>query len=216
MICSSGTKSPKIHASAYVAPTATVSGDVTIGGGCAVLHGAVISAEGAPIVIGPETVVMENTVIKSSGGSALQFPVTIGERCIVGAHSLIVGAEIGDGAFVGAGAQIYNTVSVKPHEHVAPGATLSPPGDFFETVFNLAKSGDVAARAAQTYAQFLRKTHAQDTELARHAHQAPKRRAIDEPPLAVPEVEGVVDAMMLELQEMELRRRQALKKNPKK
>ncbi len=216
MICSSGAKSPKIHASAYVAPTATVSGDVTIAGGCAVLHGAVISAEGAPIVIGAETVVMENSVIKSSGGSALQFPATIGDRCIIGAHSFIVGAEIGEGAFIGAGAQIYNAVTVKPHEHVAPGATLAPPGDFFETVFNLAKSSDVASKAAQTYAQFLRKTHAQDAELARHTQQAPKRRASDElPAQPIPEVENVVDAMMLELQEMELRRQEALKKKPK-
>ena len=33
MILSSGTKKPKIHPSAYVAPTATISGDVTIGAG---------------------------------------------------------------------------------------------------------------------------------------------------------------------------------------
>ncbi len=49
MILSSGTKKPKIHSSAYVAPTATIAGDVTIGADCAVLHGAVIIAEGAPV-----------------------------------------------------------------------------------------------------------------------------------------------------------------------
>ena len=217
MISSSGTKKPKIHASAYVAPTATVSGDVTIGGGCAILHGAVISAEGAPITIGSEVVVMENVVIKASGGTALQFPTAIGDRCIIGAHSLIVGADIGEGAFIGSGAQIYNSVKVEPHERVAPNEVRAPQGDFFETVFNLAKSFDVASQAARTYSQFLRKTHAQDATLADHAQpQAPKRRATDEPPPQQIEVEGVVDAMMLELQEMELRRQEALKKKPKK
>lgn len=217
MITSSGTKAPKIHASAYVAPTATVSGDVTIGGGCAILHGAVITAEGAPITIGTDTIVMENAVIKASGGSAMQFPTTIGDRCIIGAHSLIVGAELGEGAFIGTGAQIYNTIVIRAHEHVAPNAARLPEGDFFETVFNLAKTADVASKAAQTYAQFLRKMHAQDTVLADHAHPAtPKRRATDEPPAAPVEVENVVDAMMLELQEMELRRQEALKKKPKK
>ena len=52
MILSSGTKRPKIHSSAYVAPTATVAGEVTIGAESAVLHGAVITSEGAPVAIG--------------------------------------------------------------------------------------------------------------------------------------------------------------------
>ena len=39
MILSSGTKKPKIHSSAYVAPTATICGDVTIGAGCACCTG---------------------------------------------------------------------------------------------------------------------------------------------------------------------------------
>ena len=47
MLISSGTKKPNVHASAYVAPTAVVSGDVTIEEGCAILFGAVITAEGA-------------------------------------------------------------------------------------------------------------------------------------------------------------------------
>ena len=58
MIFSSGTKKPNVHASAYVAPNAVVSGEVTIEEGCAVLYGAVITAEGAPITIGANTVVM--------------------------------------------------------------------------------------------------------------------------------------------------------------
>ncbi len=52
MILSSGTKKPKIHSSAYVAPGAVIGGDVTIGPGCAMLHGAVITSEGAPVTIG--------------------------------------------------------------------------------------------------------------------------------------------------------------------
>ena len=74
MIVSSNGKKPKIHASAYVAPSATIAGDVTIGSGCAILHGAVIVSEGAPVTIGTDTVVMENAVIKASG-KALKFPL---------------------------------------------------------------------------------------------------------------------------------------------
>ncbi|MDQ2866304.1 MAG: hypothetical protein M3R51_08760 [Candidatus Eremiobacteraeota bacterium] len=220
MISSSGTKKPKIHSAAYVASTATVSGDVTIGAGSAVLHGAVVTAEGASVTIGSDTVVMENAVIRGSGGSALAFPAHIGDRCIVGPQAYISGATIRDGAFIGSGAKIYNGIEVAANGRVAPNETRLPRGDFFETVFNLTPSADAGAEAARSYARFLRKAHAQDAVLADHAHpQAPPKRrsASEEPPQQqMTEVEGVVDAMMLELQEMEARRIEMMKKKPKK
>ncbi|MDE2482780.1 MAG: hypothetical protein KGN02_11365 [bacterium] len=219
MILSSGTKKPKIHASAYVAPSATISGDVSIGAGCAVLHGAVITAEGAPVTIGSDCVVMENAVIKASGGSALQFPVAIGDRCIVGPHAYVVGATLGKGAFVGSGASVYNGIAIPANGRVEPGETRKPAGDFFEAVFNIDRAPDASAKAAQTYAQFLRKTHAQDAVLDAHVGSAPNARrassAKDDALTAPVEADSMVDAMMLELQEMELRRKEGLKKKPR-
>jgi carbonic anhydrase/acetyltransferase-like protein (isoleucine patch superfamily) len=249
VILSSGTKRPKIHSSAYVAPSATISGDVTVGADCAVLHGAVITAEGAAVTIGSQSVVMENAVLKASGGSALQYPLAIGDRCIVGPGAYVVGATIGNGCFVASGARIFNgavledgsglalgaIVHVKarlragesvPMLHIAYGnpATIVPPEkapqvhanvDFFADVFNLEPGGDVRAQAAQSYAKFLRKTHAQDALLEEHRNLRPsqRRRAGDEPPpTQATQVDKVVDVMMLELEEMEHRRRQAIKR----
>jgi len=124
MIISSGTKKPNVHAGAYVAPTATVSGDVTIEEGCAVLFGAVISAEGAPVVVGANSVVMENAVVKSSGGKVMQFPCTIGESCIVGPGAYIVGATIEPGAFIASGARIFNGATVEEGVSVAIGGIV--------------------------------------------------------------------------------------------
>jgi carbonic anhydrase/acetyltransferase-like protein (isoleucine patch superfamily) len=216
MILSSGTKKPKIHPSAYVAPTATISGDVTLGAGCAILHGAVITAEGAPVSIGSDTVVMEHAVIKASGGSATQFAVKIGDRCIIGPHAYVVGATIETGCMIGNGAAVYNGVALKAHTRVADSEARLPAGDFIEAVFNIERSPDAAGKAAQAYAQFLRKSHAQDAVLDAHANKAPVRRSGEEPPKQqTTEVDTVVDAMMLELQEMEHRRQEGLKKKPK-
>jgi carbonic anhydrase/acetyltransferase-like protein (isoleucine patch superfamily) len=248
MILSSGTKKPKVHSSAYVAPTATISGDVTIGPGCAVLHGAVIVAEGAPVAIGADTVVMEHAVLRSSGGSVLQFPLKVGSRCIVGPHGYVVGATVGDGCFVAGGAKVFNgaileegsgvalgaIVHVKarlqkdssvPMLHIAFGdpAAIYPPEKapeihakmhFFADVFNLDEGNDVRARAAETYAKFLRKTHAQDTIIDEHrnAKPPPRRSGEEPPPTQVAEVDKVVDVMMLELEEMEHRRQAAIKR----
>lgn len=247
MIVSSGTKKPKIHSSTYVAPTATISGDVTIGADCAVLHGAVIVSEGAPVTIGKETVVMENAVLKASGGKALQWALSIGDRCIVGPQAYIVGATVGNGCFVASGTKIFNGAVLEegsgvalgaivyvnsrvgkgksvPMQHVAFGnpATIFPPDKapeihakihFYEDVFNLEAGDDVRARAAQTYAKFLRKAHAQDKVLDEHRTAPPPRRSGEEPPpTQATEVDKVVDVMMLELEEMEHRRQEAIKR----
>ncbi len=248
MILSSKTKKPKIHSSAYVAPSAIISGDVQIGSGCAILHGAVITSEGAAVNIGADTVVMENAVVKASGGTALQFPCTIGERCIIGPQAYVVGAQIGNGCFIAGGAKVFNKARMDdasgvalggivhvgahlpkgtsvPMQHIALGdpATIYSPDraaevhakmNFFADVFNLEASDDVRAKAAEAYAKALRKTHAQDAALDDHKNvKPPARRSGEEPPQTqVADVGGVVDAMMLELEEMEHRRQEKLRK----
>ena len=248
MILSSANKRPKIHSSAYVAPTATISGDVTIGAETAVLHGAIVTAEGAPLTIGARCVVMENAVLKSSGGTSLQYPLSIGDRCIVGPHAYVVGATIGEGCFIASGAKIFNGATLEPGsgvalggivhvkarlgagssvpmQHIAYGdpAAIVPPEhaekvrakiDFWADVFNLEPGERVRAQAAETYARFLRKSHAQDAVLEQHrTAKAPPRRSGEEPPQTqATQVDKVVDVMMLELEEMEQRRQQAIKR----
>ncbi|MDQ6826165.1 MAG: gamma carbonic anhydrase family protein [Candidatus Eremiobacteraeota bacterium] len=124
MILSSNGKKPTVHPSAYVAPNAVLSGDVTIEEGCAVLYGAVITAEGAPVVVGANTVVMENAVLKSSGGSAIQFPLSVGESCIIGPGAYIVGAALDPGVFIAAGAKVFNGATIEEGVSVALGGIV--------------------------------------------------------------------------------------------
>ena len=211
MIISSGTKKPNVHASAYVAPTATISGDVTIEEGCAVLFGAIISAEGAPVVVGANSVVMENAVVKSSGGKVMQFPCTIGESCIIGPAAYVVGATIEPGAFIASGAEVRNGQTIAENTTVG-----DIPKNFFQDVFNLPDSDDVRARAAENYSKFLRKTHAQDAAITeppkKAAPKAPLRRTEEPPPTQATEVEKVVDVMFVELEEARLRREAAIER----
>jgi carbonic anhydrase/acetyltransferase-like protein (isoleucine patch superfamily) len=50
---------PRVSESAYIVPTAVLSGDVTVGPHSRVLFGAVVTAEGGPVVIGAHCVVMD-------------------------------------------------------------------------------------------------------------------------------------------------------------
>ncbi|HUY40754.1 MAG TPA: hypothetical protein VMV82_04210 [Candidatus Dormibacteraeota bacterium] len=174
MIYSSGAKRPRIDRSAYVAPTAIVSGDVTIAAGCAVLHGAVIVAEGAPVEIGEECVVMEHAVLRATSKR-----LTLGERCVIAPHAYVVDA------------------SLPADSHVPIAA---------------AQGENVRSRNAQTYADFLRKAHADDAAVDTPKRTAPKQPSVPEEIPEAPHVEGVDNAMMLELAEMERRRQETLRK----
>jgi carbonic anhydrase/acetyltransferase-like protein (isoleucine patch superfamily) len=95
---------PKVDASAVVAPTAVISGDVTIGPDCQVLHGAVITAEGGPITLGASVIVMENALIRASAAN----PVHIGDHTLVGPMASISGATIGQEVFLATGTRVFN------------------------------------------------------------------------------------------------------------
>ncbi len=101
-------KRPSIHATAYVAPTATLCGDVTIGENSRVLFGAVIAAEGGPVQIGDECIIMENAVIRATR----RHPVRIGQHVLVGPRAYLTGCTIEDDVFLATGATVFNGAHV--------------------------------------------------------------------------------------------------------
>ena len=94
---------PTVPFSAYVAPNAVVSGDVTLGEDCCVLFGAVITAEGGPVVLGERCIVMENALIRGREGHA----TTLGDYVIVGPHAHLNGVTVGAEAFIATGAAAF-------------------------------------------------------------------------------------------------------------
>jgi carbonic anhydrase/acetyltransferase-like protein (isoleucine patch superfamily) len=103
MIIASRGHSPRIHASAYVSPAAVVCGDVTIGEGARILHGAVLTAEGGPITIGANTIIMENAVVKGRA----RHPAVIGDHVLVGPHAHVNGATVERECFIATGASLF-------------------------------------------------------------------------------------------------------------
>ncbi len=104
MLYSHNGKAPVIDASAYVAPTAVLCGDVRVGPGCAVGFGAVMSAEDGSIVLGHDCIVMENAVIKASK----RAPVRIGDHVLVGPRAYLSGCTIEDYVFLATGITVFN------------------------------------------------------------------------------------------------------------
>lgn len=101
-------KRPRIHGSAYVAPTATLCGDVTVGPESRILFGAVITAEGGPVEIGAHCIIMENAVIRGTR----PHPARLGDHVLVGPRALLSGCTVEDCAFLAAGATVFNLARI--------------------------------------------------------------------------------------------------------
>ncbi|WP_036964519.1 gamma carbonic anhydrase family protein [Promicromonospora kroppenstedtii] len=123
---------PSVDPSAYVAPSATVVGDVRIAAGARILHGAVLTAEDGAVVIGEDTVVMENALVRGRA----DHPVRIGSAVLVGPHAHINGSTVEDevfvatgaslfpGSVIGAGAEVRINGVVQVNTRIAPGQVV--------------------------------------------------------------------------------------------
>jgi len=108
-------KSPRIDPSAWIAPDATVCGDVTIGAGTRVMHGArIIGEAGGAITIGKACIVMENAVVRASP----RHPCVIADHCLIGPNAHITGAVLESQVFVATGAAIFHGA------HIGEGAEI--------------------------------------------------------------------------------------------
>jgi carbonic anhydrase/acetyltransferase-like protein (isoleucine patch superfamily) len=104
MLIAHGGRSPRIDPDAWVAPNAVLCGDVEVGAGSRVMHGAQLIAEGGSIRIGSECIVMENAVLRSSARHSLQ----IGNNCLIGPNAHVVGCTIADEVFIATGASVFH------------------------------------------------------------------------------------------------------------
>jgi carbonic anhydrase/acetyltransferase-like protein (isoleucine patch superfamily) len=101
-------KRPRIHESAYIAPTATICGDVTVGENSCILFGAVITAEGGPVEIGAYCIIMENAVIRGTK----RHPARLGNHILVGPRAYLTGCTVEVNAFLATGATVFNKAHI--------------------------------------------------------------------------------------------------------
>jgi carbonic anhydrase/acetyltransferase-like protein (isoleucine patch superfamily) len=114
---------PRVAATAWIAPTATLVGDVLVEDEASIWYGAVLRADFGPIVVRRGANIQDGSVLH--GGPD---PVTtIGEGATVGHLCVVHGAVIGAEALVGNGATVLDGAIVGSRALVAAGATV-PPG----------------------------------------------------------------------------------------
>ena len=119
---------PKVHPTAWVAPTATVLGHVTIAEEVTIFYGAVLRGDIQEISIGPRSNVQDGCIIHLSRqlGCHVGADVTVGHKAIlhacrvadevlIGMGAIILdGAEIGERCIIGAGALVTGNKKIPP------------------------------------------------------------------------------------------------------
>ena len=88
----------------WIAPDASLIGDVRLGRDVGIWFGAVLRGDNEPIVVGARTNIQELSTLHTDMG----FPLEIGEDCTVGHNVILHGCRIGDGSLIGMGAVVLN------------------------------------------------------------------------------------------------------------
>lgn len=123
MIYTLGDATPSLGAGVFVAPNASVIGDVVIGDSSSIWFGVVVRGDSFPIRIGARTNVQDNAVVHVTGGKAA---TSIGDDVTIGHLALVHGCTIGDRCLVGMGSIVLDGAVVEDDCIVAAGTLLTP------------------------------------------------------------------------------------------
>lgn len=121
-----GGTSPSVEPSAWVAPTAVLSGAVTVEQEASVWFGAVLRADGDTITVGAQSNIQDGAIIHADPG----LPVSVGRRVSVGHGAVLHGCSVGDGALVGMRAAVLNGATIGAQCLVAAGAVVLEGAEF--------------------------------------------------------------------------------------
>jgi len=127
-------RQPVVPASAFLAPTALVVGDVILGEGASVWYGTVVRGDVGPIRIGARTNIQDGCVLHVTTGlpgltvgedvtvghRTILHGATVRDRCLIGMGAVLLdGCDIGEESLVGAGSVVREGMKVPPASFVA-------------------------------------------------------------------------------------------------
>ncbi|KAL0332902.1 UNVERIFIED_CONTAM: Gamma carbonic anhydrase 1, mitochondrial [Sesamum calycinum] len=119
-------KVPMVDKDAFVAPSASILGDVHVGRGSSIWYGCVLRGDVNSISIGSGTNIQDNSLVHvaKSNLSGKVLPILIGDNVTVGHSAVLHGCTVEDESFVGMGATLLDGVVVEKHAMVAAGALV--------------------------------------------------------------------------------------------
>jgi carbonic anhydrase/acetyltransferase-like protein (isoleucine patch superfamily) len=115
-------KTPRVHPSAFIAPTAVLVGDVTVEENASVWYNAVLRADFSPIVVRRGANVQDCAVVHVTSMHAVE----IGPGATIGHTSVVHGATIAEEALVGNGSTVLDGSRIGTRAMLAAGSLVTP------------------------------------------------------------------------------------------
>ncbi len=114
---------PKLATDAFIAPTATLVGDVTVGAQSSVWFGCVLRGDTNFVRVGARSNIQDGSIVHVAHGT---LPAIIGDDVTIGHAAIIHACTLHDGAFVGMGATVLDGAVIEEGGMLAAGALLAP------------------------------------------------------------------------------------------
>jgi carbonic anhydrase/acetyltransferase-like protein (isoleucine patch superfamily) len=114
---------PKVASSAFIAPNATLIGDVEIAAHASIWFGVILRGDGPGIRIGENSNLQDGTVVHIASRGLM---TTVGRDVTVGHMALLHACEVQDGAFIGMHSTVLDGAVVESQAMVAAGAVVTP------------------------------------------------------------------------------------------
>lgn len=114
-------QSPRFGRDVFLAPTASVVGDVALGDRVSIWYAAVLRGDVHHISIGADSNVQDGAVLHGTLG---EWPVIVGERVSIGHCATVHGATLEDDVLIGIGARVLDGARIGAFSLVAAGAVV--------------------------------------------------------------------------------------------
>ena len=115
-----GNKIPQVSDAAWIAPNATIIGDVRLAANTSVWWNCVLRGDNDPIVIGANSNIQDGSILHTDEG----IPLTIGRDVTVGHMVMLHGCTIGDGSLIGMGSIVLNSAVIGKNCLIGAGALI--------------------------------------------------------------------------------------------
>lgn len=114
-------RKPQIAEGVFVAPTAVIIGDVTIGEGSSIWYGAVLRGDFGKIVIGKNTSIQDNVVVHTNHTA----PTVVGDNVTIAHGAILHSAKVENGAVIGINSVVLDEAVVGEQSMVAAGSVVA-------------------------------------------------------------------------------------------
>ncbi len=159
-----GDLTPSIQGTAYIAPEATIIGQVTIGEHSSVWAHAVLRGDNEPIAIGDCCNVQEGSVLHTDP----DFPLVLADYVTVGHQAMLHGCRVGEGSLIGIQAAMLNGAEIGRHCLVGAGSLITQGKSFPDCSLILGRPAQVVRTLSDEEVARLRQTAEKYARRAAH------------------------------------------------